>query len=147
MSERLKTKEQPVIRYTESVEGLGPEKLQGFFVGWPNKPSPETHLELLKKSSHRVLALNERGEVVGFVTAITDDVLSAYIPFLEVLPDYQTQGIGQELMSKMLEKLKELYMIDLTCDPSVQPFYERLGMRRSTGMMFRNFPQQSGKRE
>ncbi|MBP9762006.1 GNAT family N-acetyltransferase [Patescibacteria group bacterium] len=144
MSERPKTKELPVIHYTESVEDLGPEKLRGFFVGWPNKPSPETHLELLKKSSYRVLALNEKGEVVGFVTAISDGVLSAYIPFLEVLPDYQAQGIGQELMGKMLEKLKNLYMVDLMCDPSVQPFYARMGMKEGTGMMLRNFPKQNG---
>lgn len=132
------------VRYTDFIEDLTPEKLQGFFVGWPNKPSPEIHLELLKKSDHRVIAVNEKGGVIGFITAITDGVLSAYIPFLEVLPDYQNKGVGQELMKRMLEKLESLYMIDLSCDPKVQPFYERLGMERSVGMRLRNFPNQNG---
>lgn len=51
MSEQPASKEVFSVRYTESIEGLTPEKLQGFFVGWPNKPSPEVHLELLKKCS------------------------------------------------------------------------------------------------
>lgn len=135
------------VSYTESVEDLIPEQLQGFFVGWPNKPSSKTHLELLRKSNHRVLALNERGEVVGYITAITDGVLSAYIPFLEVLPEYQGKGIGQELAKRMLEKLKSLYMIDLSCDLDVQPFYERLGMEKSVGMRLRNYPNQNGEGE
>ncbi len=47
---------------------------------------------------------DENGKFVGFITAITDKILSAYIPFLEVLPEYQRQGIGKELVKRMLEK-------------------------------------------
>ena len=144
MPEQLVSKEVSPVRYTEDAEDITPQKLRGFFVGWPNKPSPEVHLQLLKKSDHRVIALNKKGEVIGFITAITDGVLSAYIPFLEVLPDYQERGIGQELAKRMLEKLKDLYMIDLSCDPQVQPFYERLGMKQSVGMCLRNYPAQNG---
>lgn len=144
MSEKLASKEVFSVRYTESVEDLTPKKLQGFFVGWPNKPSPEIHLQLLRKSDHRVIALNKKNEVIGFITAITDGVLSAYIPFLEVLPGSQDNGIGQELTKRMLEKLKNLYMIDLSCDPKVQPFYKRFGMEESVGMRLRNFPNQNG---
>lgn len=85
--------------------------------------------------------------MIGFIAAITDGVLSAYIPFLEVLPQHQAKGIGQELAQKMLEKLKGLYMIDLSCDPKVQPFYERLGMEPSVGMRLRNYSNQNGESE
>jgi hypothetical protein len=34
-------------------------------------------------------------------------------------------------------------MVDLLCDPDVQPFYERLGMRRATGMLIRHFDRQA----
>ena len=33
-----------------TTEGISPEQLKGFFDGWPNPPSPETHLRLLKNS-------------------------------------------------------------------------------------------------
>jgi hypothetical protein len=43
----------------------------------------------------------------------------------------------------MLAKLRHLYMVDLVCDPEVQPFYERLGMRTVVGMVVRNYDRQS----
>ena len=77
--------------------------------------------------------------MVGFVTAITDHVQSAFIPLLEVLPEYQNQGIGTELVNRMLGKLEEIPSIDLCYDPPLQPFYERLGMARSVGMMIYHY--------
>lgn len=132
-----------MITYSESVTNITPEKLVGFFIGWPNPPSPETHLRLLKGSNHVVLALDGE-QVVGFITAVSDGVLTAYIPLLEVLPAYKSQGVGTELTRRMFEKLRNLYMIDLMCDPELQPFYERFGMRPYSGMVARNYDRQSG---
>ena len=133
-----------MIAYTDSVENVTAENLKGFFVGWPNPPSPEMHLKLIAKSDHVVLAVDEEtNNVVGFVTAISDGVLSAYIPLLEVLPAYKGRGIGKELVQRMLEKLSGLYMVDLLCDPELQPFYERFGMKPAFGMMLRNYERQS----
>jgi len=127
-----------VIEYTTDLAGVEPEQLEGFFVDWPKPPSAERHLEILRGSSHVVLA-KEGARVVGFVTAISDGVLSAYIPLLEVLPDYQGRGIGTELVRLLLARLGDLYMIDLSCDEDVVPFYERLGLHRwDAGMGIRN---------
>jgi GNAT superfamily N-acetyltransferase len=135
-----------MISYTDSLARISVDKLGGFFVGWPNPPSAETHLRLLQNSDHFVLALDEEtGNAVGFITAISDGVLSAYIPLLEVLPAYRGKGIGQELFQRMLAKLSRLYMVDLICDPEAQPFYERLGMKKATGMMLRRHDKQSGR--
>jgi ribosomal protein S18 acetylase RimI-like enzyme len=134
-----------MIAYVDSAESTTPEQLRGFFAGWPNPPTPETHLRLLMNSDAVVLALDdETGNVVGFVTAISDGVPSAYIPHLEVLEPYRGQGIGTALMRRMLEKLGDLYMVDLMCDPDLQPFYARLGLQPSTGMIGRNYARQSG---
>ncbi len=133
------------MRYVDSPESIASHQLQGFFVGWPNPPAPEKHRELLEKSDVCLLAIDETTTmVVGFITAITDHVLSAYIPLLEVLPSYQEQGIGTELVRRMLEKLNSIYMVDLLCDPDLQPFYARAGMQPASGMLLRNYRQQSG---
>ena len=82
------------------------------------------------------LALDDDA-VVGFVTAISDGVMSAFIPLLEVLPEYQHRGIGTELVHRLLEQLSELYMIDLCCDADLEPFYNALGfqtLERGMGM-------------
>lgn len=133
------------IRYVENAAGIAPEQLEGFFVGWPNPPAPMTHLRLLHASDQIVLALDETtNAVVGYITALSDGVLCAYISSLEVLPAYQGHGIGSELVRRLLEHLRDLYMIDLICDPDVQPFYARLGMRPAVGMIMRNYARQSG---
>jgi len=131
--------------YTTSIQDITSDQLNGFFVGWPSPPSPEIHLKLLRNSSHVVLAVVEEGQVAGFITAISDGVLSAYIPFLEVLPTYQGQGVGQELVKRMLELLDDIYMIDLMCDEELQGYYEKLEMHRAHGMVRRNYARQSGK--
>jgi ribosomal protein S18 acetylase RimI-like enzyme len=136
-----------MIRYTDSLDSISADQLTGgFFDGWPNPPSAETHLRVLRGSAHVWLAVDEQtGQVVGFVNAVSDSVLSAYIPLLEVLPANQQRGIGTELMRRMLETLTDIYMVDLLCDIEFQPYYERLGMRRATGMLVRNYAAQSGK--
>jgi len=127
-----------MIEYAESVGGIEAEQLEGFFVDWPTQPSPERHLELLLGSDHVVLA-RDGERVVGFVTAISDGVLSAYVPLLEVLPSYQGEGIGSELMRRLLERLEHLYMVDLCCDADLEPFYRRLGLKAlERGMGIRN---------
>lgn len=119
--------------------------LRGFFVDWPNPPSPRSHLKLLKNSDAIVLAADtKRHIIVGFITAVTDKVLSCYIPFLEILPEYQHKGIGKDLVRHMLKKLKNAYMVDLMCDTNLQVFYKRFKMQPSSGMILRNYKKQSG---
>ena len=133
------------LSYLTSAAGITAGQLAGFFQGWPNPPSSETHLRLLEQSDHVVLAMEDAThQVVGFVTAVSDGVLSAYIPLLEVLPAYRSAGVGSELMRRMLDQLNDLYMVDLLCDPELQPFYARFGMRPAAGMMHRNYSRQSG---
>ncbi len=133
------------IEFTTSLEHIEEEFLQGFFVGWQNHPTSTKHLELLQKSDEVLLARDTNTKkVVGFITAITDKVLAAYIPFLEVLPEYQNRGIGKELTIRMLDTLKDFYVIDLLCDTDLQSFYENIGMNKATGMMKRNYDKQSG---
>jgi ribosomal protein S18 acetylase RimI-like enzyme len=133
-----------MIAFCTSVEGIEADQLKGFFVGWPNPPSCEKHLQILKNSYKIILAIDsENDNVVGFINAVGDDIMSAYIPLLEVLPEYQKRGIGQELVKRMLSELNGLYMIDLVCDKNLVAFYEKLGMETITAMMVRNFERQS----
>ena len=122
-----------MIRYAYSTEGVSPGDLAGFFAGWPNPPSPVTHRTLLDGSAEVVLVVDDdSGRVVGFITAVSDGVLS-YIPFLEVVTEYRRRGIGSELVRQMLARLERFYMVDLLCDTELQAFDESLGMTRASG--------------
>ncbi len=56
---------------------------------------------------------------------------------LDVLPAYQGLGIGQTLMTRILDRLSHLPTVDLLCDSDVVPFYERFGMKPVGAMALR----------
>jgi len=129
-----------MVEYRDSLDGIESGMLQGFFVGWKTPHTPERHLEILRNSDHVLLAVDkETNQVVGFITALSDNIQSAFIPMLEVLPEYKGRGIGTELTRMMLEKVEHIQAIDLTCDKHLQPFYERFGMLKSVGMVIRKY--------
>lgn len=128
-----------MITYETDLEHVGPADLEGFFVGWPVPPSPERHLSLLRGSEHVVLARDDdTGRIVGFVNVLGDGTLSAFVPLLEVLPEYQGRGIGTELVRRALALTEDRYTVDVVCDEDLVPFYARFGMQRLAGMALRN---------
>lgn len=159
-----------MLIYQEDLEGVAASDLQGFFEGWPQHPDENGLLRILRGSAAVVLALDEppgdsgprssgprssapsssgprsSRPVVGFVTAISDGELAAYIPLLEVLPAYRRRGIGRELLRRMAARLSGLYMVDLVCDPHLRRFYEPLGFQPAGAMVMRNRCAQAGRR-
>lgn len=133
-----------IKQYTDELDGV--ELGLGFFEGWPNPPSQETHRRILQGSYLALVAVDSnKGQIVGFTNAVSDGVLSAYIPLLEVLPEYHNRGIGALLVRAIMEKLTEFYMIDLCCDEELQGYYEKFGMVKSYGMVHRNYQALDGK--
>ncbi len=125
------------VTLRDGIDGLRAADLDGFFEGWPQPPTPARHLDILR-GSHAVVLAHDGPRVVGFVNAISDGVLAAYIPLLEVRPAYRGRGIGRALVRRMLQRLDHLYMIDLVCDAGLAPFYAPLGFVQLAGMARRN---------
>jgi len=71
--------------------------------------------------------------VTGFVTVISDGILSGFITLLEVAPEDQNKGIGHSLINQLMDDIGDLYMVDLVCT-----FLRRVGLRRH----HRNVPAQ-----
>ncbi|MBV9354372.1 MAG: GNAT family N-acetyltransferase [Chloroflexi bacterium] len=134
-----------MVRYQETLGSMRADNLLGFFAEWPARPSAETQLAVLANSDYLVVAVDEAsGQVLGFITALSDGVLTAHISLLEVLPTHRRRGIGSELVQRMLLKLQHLYAVDLLCDPELQSFYGKLGMVRASGMCIRRYERTSG---
>ncbi len=126
-----------VITYTHDVRSIRLGDLDGFFVGWPTAPTPERLQAALSGSTAAGFAWNGL-TLVGFVYAISDGALSAFIPLLEVTPDFQAQGVGSDLVRRLLARLQDYYMVDVVCDETVAPFYEQLGGTRLTAVGWRH---------
>lgn len=125
--------------YKNTLDGITPEHLLHFCKGWRIPLAGQKLYDILKNSTYFVLAVAENGNVVGFVNALSDKIHFAFIPMLEVLPEYQNQDIGTKLMESMFELLKNIPCIDLTCDKELQPYYDKLGMIKSRGMVLRKY--------
>lgn len=135
-----------MIEFTSDLGAITVDQIQGpFFAGWPDPPSPERHLEILRGSAHVALAVHEPdGRVVGFANAITDGGYMAFIPLVEVVASFQGRGIGSDLVRRLLDDLSDYYAVDVMCDPELQPFYRHLGFQPGAGAMWRNYRRQSG---
>ena len=99
-------------------------------VGWTNYTTNPTMLKnALEHSLFLISARDEDGNLVGFLRAVGDGFSIVYIQDIIVLPEYQRQGIGTQLLRQTLEYFNEVYQIILTTDSELKTiaFYEANG--------------------
>lgn len=123
--------------YADVAATIGDDQLEGFFDGWPTRPSVVTFRAVLAGSHGAWVARLAEGEVVGFVTVVSDGVLSACLTLLEVRPARRGEGIGSALVAHALRDYDEMYMVDVVCDEELVPFYSRFGLRPLRAMSAR----------
>ena len=99
-------------------------------VGWTNYTTNPTMLRnALEHSLFLISARDEEGKLIGFLRAVGDGYSILYIQDIIVLPEYQRQGIGTQLLRQTLEHFKDVYQIILTTDSELKTiaFYEANG--------------------
>ncbi len=129
-----------MLRYADdaaTIASVSADDLAPFFEEWSSPPPGERRLAALRGADRAVLVF-DANRLVGFVTAVTDRAMVAYLPLLEVLPGHQGQGIGTELVRRAIAALGPMYGVDACCDEDVVPFFERLGFGRVAGMVRRD---------
>ena len=126
--------------YSESLESVDDADLEGFLLHWDFTPPAGTLLRMLKASSVVILARDpDSSQICGYVAALTDHVVCAYISAIEVRPEYRKRGIGMALLNRMTERLS-VYGTYLSCAPALVPFYESAGFKQVAGMSKRRLP-------
>lgn len=100
-------------------------------VGWTNYTSQVQMLEQALRQSLYVLAAYDSGKLVGILRAVGDGVSIVFIQDIIVLPSYQRQGIGSQLIKNCLETYKHVYQIHLLTDTTdkTKAFYESQGFK------------------
>jgi len=85
------------------------------------------------KNSIFIISCKVDFKTIGFVRLIGDMATSFYIQEIAVLPEYQNQGIGKELMKRAILFVKSCLKNDwkatirLKSMPKAKSFYENLG--------------------
>lgn len=79
------------------------------------------------RHSGLVATVRCRGQLIGLARGITDQSTTLFVCDVLVRPEYQGQGIGSELMRRLVAPYREIYQIVLLTDPETLPFYGKLG--------------------
>ncbi|MCG7346289.1 GNAT family N-acetyltransferase [Sporosarcina sp. ACRSL] len=105
-------------------------------LGWNSLQLTVTDLEKMCKQSWYAVYAYEDYRLVGMGRVISDGVITAIICGLCVLPNYQSRGIGKELMKCIINHCEEHQVIpQLMCVEDLERYYEELGFKRfSIGM-------------
>lgn len=117
-----------MIRY-EFDEPISPADLAGLreAVGW-NRMERDLADPRLRNTFH--ICAFDGSRLVGYAAVVSNGVTDAYIQDVMVHPDCQRQGVGTQLMKRILARLEEehVYMVSVIYgDGSLRPFYAKFG--------------------
>jgi len=109
---------------------LVPEILKAAGMSFHNST---VHQQAFSASASVVFVYDEE-QLIGFGRAISDGIVQAAIYDVAVLPSHQGQGIGKQIIQKIVASLPGCSFI-LYASPGKETFYEKLNFRRmKTGM-------------
>ena len=98
-------------------------------VGWTGYSSHPEMLEKVLEHSLLVLAAVDGDCLVGLLRAVGDGYSIIFIQDILVLPAYQRQGIGRNLLEQAISHFPGIYQLHLLTDNTekTRSFYEALG--------------------
>ena len=97
-------------------------------VEWSSGNYPDK-LVIAMENSSTVFSAWDGDKLVGLINAIDDGIMTAYIHYLLVMPEYQKCGIGKKLLNMVTEKYKDYLRILLIAYDKEIAFYERHGFK------------------
>jgi len=104
---------------------------------YPKERFDERIAKLVNTVSISLTARNAGGKIVGVLFGLTDFAYWLYVTDLGVDREYTRQGIGKRLMKTAHEIAggEKDIAVYLIANENAVPFYEKLGMKKSTDVM------------
>ncbi|MGU7949344.1 GNAT family N-acetyltransferase [Streptococcus suis] len=98
-------------------------------VGWTNYTDRPAMLQKALEHSLFVLAAFDGDCLVGLLRAVGDGHSIVFIQDILVLPTYQRQGIGRQLLEQAITHFSGIYQLHLLTDNTekTRSFYEAIG--------------------
>ena len=116
----------------QNSKTISPDALQELFlsVQWASGEHKEKLAKAIRNSD-TVITAWDGDKLVGLVNALDDGVMTAYIHFLLVQPNYQNNGIGKQLVERTKEIYQDYLRIVLVSYDEQVDFYKRCGFDRA----------------
>ena len=123
-----------MIEIRGKEQTLTSKQLEDLFlsVEWSSGHFPDK-LEIAMKNFETVYTAWDGDRLVGLISAMDDGIMTAYIHYLLVRPEYQGRGIGEQLIEKTKEKYKDYLRIVLVAYDKECGFYEHCGFKIGEG--------------
>jgi GNAT superfamily N-acetyltransferase len=105
-------------------------------VGWSRPTTDHDLAEVLKQGP--AVAAWDGERLVGFVRALSDGHLAAYVEDVMVHVGCRGSGVGEKILSRLLEEVGNAANVSLFCEPPVAPFYEKVGFQRTSYVLMQH---------
>ena len=123
-----------MITYKETKE-INDSNLRPLYesVGWVAYTEKISDLSILLTNCQLVFSAWDNEKLIGLIRTVGDGISIQYVQDILVLPEYQKQGIGRELLQKVMEMSKEIRQFVLITDGSEDnqaaiEFYKKQGL-------------------
>lgn len=112
----------------KDIKTIDKKQLQELFlsVEWSSGHYPDKLVIAIQNSS-TVYTAWDGDKLIGLINALDDGVMTAYVHYLLINPEYHGKGIGKELVKLLKEKYKDYMRIVLIAYDKETGFYENLG--------------------
>lgn len=99
-------------------------------VGWSSGHFPDK-LVIAMKNFESVFTAWDGDKLVGLVSAMDDGIMTAYVHYLLIRPEYQSMGIGKELVDRIKEHYNDYLRIVVVAYNDEIEFYEHCGFKKA----------------
>ena len=102
-------------------------------VGWDRDDG--TDEQILARRFSYYAARTEDGELVGFISVMSDGISDALLVDLMVHPAHQHAGLGSRLVRRAATDTRDaaIRCVQITCEDRLAPFYTQCGFHMCTG--------------
>ncbi len=99
-------------------------------VEWSSGHFPDK-LVIAMKNFETVYSAWDGDKLVGLVSAMDDGIMTAYVHYVLIMPDYQKMGIGKELLKRITDHYSDyLRIVVVSYDDEIE-FYEHCGFEKA----------------
>lgn len=114
------------------VEPADYEKVRQFLAenGWQKRVADVEKFRKMMKNADRAIAAFDGERIIGFARALCDDVSNGYIGTVAVAADFRKQGVGRELIKRLVGDNPEITWV-LRAGRGSEKFWEKMGFQIS----------------